>query len=210
MAIGVQAFTNWLLGRRIECNPAKCGECRRNIVLPRYTLPDIDPGSDGGPTNPFSLLYLVQITFSAVLLHRLWTWTLGIVSTLSFGCCSGSPPDIPALHTHAESGEFSLHLLGMWIAFATAALLISFFVGKVSAEGRQKEREILLMQKRLARNERLASLVTLSAGAAHEIATPLSTIAVIAKEMEHYAIRRSTRELKRMPNSSVLKSNGAD
>ena len=43
------------------------------------------------------------------------------------------------------------------------------------------------MQKRLARNERLASLVTLAAGAAHEIATPLSTIAVTAKEMEHDA-----------------------
>jgi two-component system sensor histidine kinase RegB len=43
------------------------------------------------------------------------------------------------------------------------------------------------MQKRLARNDRLASLVTLAAGAAHEIATPLSTIAVTAKEMEHEA-----------------------
>jgi two-component system sensor histidine kinase RegB len=72
----------------------------------------------------------------------------------------------------------------MWVAFATAALLISFFVGKVSAEARRKDQELLLMQKRLARNERLASLVTLSAGAAHEIATPLSTIAVTAKEIE--------------------------
>jgi len=72
----------------------------------------------------------------------------------------------------------------MWVAFTTAAMLISFFVGKVSEEARQKEQEILLMQKRLARNERLASLVTLAAGAAHEIATPLATIAVAAKEIE--------------------------
>jgi two-component system sensor histidine kinase RegB len=66
-------------------------------------------------------------------------------------------------------------------------LLVSFFVGKVSGEGRRKEREILSMQKQLARNQRLASLVTLSAGAAHEIATPLSTIAVIANEIERAA-----------------------
>jgi two-component system sensor histidine kinase RegB len=43
------------------------------------------------------------------------------------------------------------------------------------------------MQKRLARNERLASLVTLAAGAAHEIATPLATIAVSAREIERGA-----------------------
>jgi two-component system sensor histidine kinase RegB len=61
------------------------------------------------------------------------------------------------------------------------------FLGKLSSESRKKEREILLMQKRLARNDRLASLVTLAAGAAHEIATPLSTIAVTAKEMEYEA-----------------------
>jgi two-component system sensor histidine kinase RegB len=67
--------------------------------------------------------------------------------------------------------------------------LISFFVAKVSTEARQKDRALLLMQKRLARNERLASLVTLAAGAAHEIATPLATIAVTAKEMEHHAAR---------------------
>src|SRR5439155_7871032 len=116
-----------------------------------------------------------------------WTWTLGVIATLSFGLLFWISRDVPAFHEHAQSGEFSLHLFGMWLAFATAALLISFFVGKLSAEARKKEREILLMQKRLARNDRLASLVTLAAGAAHEIATPLSTIAVTAKEMEHDA-----------------------
>ena len=145
----------------------------------------------GGPSNPFSLLYLVQITFSAMVLRKLWTWTLGIVSTVSFGLLFWISRDVPAFREHmAVSGQFSLHLLGMWIAFATAALLISFFVGKLSTEARAKEREILLMQKRLARNDRLASLVTLAAGAAHEMATPLATIAVTAKEMEHDASER--------------------
>jgi two-component system sensor histidine kinase RegB len=158
-AITIQAFTNWLLSRGIE----RVERGAENVVGILFCLDTLCLtlilALTGGPTNPFSLLYLVQITFSAVLLHKLWTWTLGIVSTLSFGLLFWISPDIPALRTHAESGEFSLHLLGMWIAFATAALLISFFVGKVSAEGRQKEREILLMQKRLEKNERLASLV---------------------------------------------------
>jgi two-component system sensor histidine kinase RegB len=75
----------------------------------------------------------------------------------------------------------------MWVAFATGVMMITFFIGRVSEEARRKEREILAMQQRLARNERLASLVTLAAGAAHEMATPLATIAVTAKEIERGA-----------------------
>jgi two-component system sensor histidine kinase RegB len=143
----------------------------------------------GGPANPFSLLYLVLITFSAVILHKAWTWALGALSTICFGLLFWISRSVPALQEHVQPGQFSLHLFGMWLAFGTAALLISFFIATVSAEARRKELELLEMQKRLARNERLASLVTLAAGAAHEIATPLSTIAVTAKEIERDSAR---------------------
>jgi two-component system sensor histidine kinase RegB len=187
VAIGIQALSNWLLGHKMY----HLGESAEHLVGGLFSLDTLCLtlilALTGGPVNPFSLLYLVQITFSAVVLRKLWTWTLGVISTLSFGLLFWISRDVPAFHEHGQPGEFSLHLFGMWLAFATAALLISFFVGKLSAESRKKEREILLMQKRLARNDRLASLVTLAAGAAHEIATPLSTIAVTAKEMEHEA-----------------------
>jgi two-component system sensor histidine kinase RegB len=42
-------------------------------------------GLAGGPMNPFSLLYLVQITLSAVVLRKVWTWALGALSTACFG-----------------------------------------------------------------------------------------------------------------------------
>jgi two-component system sensor histidine kinase RegB len=145
----------------------------------------------GGPANPFSLLYLVLITFSAVILHKAWTWALGILSMLCFGLLFWMSRNVPALQEHLAPGELSLHLFGMWLAFGTAALLISFLIATVSAEARRKESELLMMQKRLTRNERLASLVTLAAGAAHEISTPLSTIAVIAKEIEREAALRA-------------------
>jgi two-component system, sensor histidine kinase RegB len=113
--------------------------------------------------------------------------------------------DVPAFHEHGQSGEFSVHLLGMWIAFTTAALLISFFVAKLSAEARNKEHEIRLMQQRLARNDRLASLVTLAAGAAHEMATPLGTIAITAKEMEHDAATR-LRDQRSQEDAQLIRS----
>jgi two-component system sensor histidine kinase RegB len=185
--IAVQTLSNWMLSMRKE----RLGESAEHLVGAVFVLDTLCLtmilGLSGGPANPFSLLYLVQIAFSAIVLRRSWTWTLGLISTVSFGLLFWVSRDVPAFHEHSQAGEFSLHLFGMWLAFATAALLISFFVGKLSAESRKKERELLLMQRRLARNERLASLVTLSAGAAHEIATPLATIAVTAKEMEHEA-----------------------
>ena len=186
-AIALQTASNWLL----ETNRQRLGESAEHLVGALFAFDTLCLtmilALSGGPANPFSLFYLVQITFSAIVLHRLWTWALGVLSTVSFGLLFVISRDVPAFHEHSQSGELSIHLFGMWIAFAAAALLICFFVGKLSSESRQKELELRLMQKRLARNDRLASLVTLSAGAAHEIATPLATIAVTAKEMEREA-----------------------
>ena len=180
-AIFIQVATNDLLWRRQK----RFQKNAEHLVGALFVLDTLCLtfilAETGGPTNPFSLLYLVQITFSAVILHRAWTWMLGVVATLCFGLLFWGSRDVPAFRAHTAPGEFSLHLLGMWIAFATAALLISYFIGRVSEDARQKEQEFRLMQKRLARNERLASLVTLAAGAAHEIATPLATIAISAK-----------------------------
>jgi two-component system sensor histidine kinase RegB len=189
-AIGVQALSNWLLGSKIRRLGANAEHLAGMLFALDSVCLTLLLALSGGPANPFSPLYLVQITFSAVVLRKLWTWALGILSTFSFGLLFWISRDIPAFHDHGQPGEFSLHLMGMWVAFATAALLISFFVGKLSAESRKKEREIRLMQKQLSRNDRLASLVTLAAGAAHEMATPLSTIAVTSKEMEQDAAMR--------------------
>jgi two-component system, sensor histidine kinase RegB len=189
-----QSLSNWFLGSRKE----KLGRTAEHLVGALFVLDalclSLILAFSGGPANPFSLLYLVQITFSAVVLRKIWTWILGVISTLSFGLLFWISKDVPAFHEHSQSGEFSLHLFGMWMAFAAGALLISFFVGKMSSEARRKEREIRWMQKRLAKNDRLASLITLAAGAAHEISTPLSTIAVTAKEMERDAASRPGNE----------------
>jgi two-component system, sensor histidine kinase RegB len=204
-AIGIQLLSNWLLGSKMR----QLGGNAEHLVGALFCLDTLCLtlilALSGGPANPFSLLYLVQITFSAVVLSKWWTWALGVLSTLSFGILFWISRDIPAFHDHTQSGEFSLHLLGMWIAFATAALLISFFVGKLSAEARNKEHEIRTMQKRLARNDRLASLVTLAAGAAHEMATPLATIAIAAKEMEHNAIAR-LRDTRSQEDAQLIRS----
>lgn len=141
----------------------------------------------GGPTNPFSLLYLVHITLSATILTKRQTWLLGGLSILCFGLLFWIYRPIPALEIHAHEGATSLHLFGMWVGFAVATLLVAAFSGKISELLREREDSLLRIQEELAKKDRLASLATLAAGAAHELNTPLGTIAVVAKELERYA-----------------------
>ena len=150
----------------------------------------------GGPTNPFSLLYLVHITLSAIILTKRWTWALGVLSTLCFGLLFRIYRPIPALDMHHHQGGTDLHLIGMWIGFGVAAALVALFSGKISELLRQHENSLLAMQAELAKRDRLASLATLAAGAAHELNTPLATIAVVARELELFATNTS-------PNDSV-------
>src|SRR5581483_8334620 len=93
---------------------------------------------------------------------------------------------LSVLESHHSEG-LSPHLVGMWIAFLVGTGLITFFTGTISDSLRRREQEILLLQEQIAKNERLASLVTLAAGAAHELGTPLATIAVVSRELERYA-----------------------
>jgi two-component system, sensor histidine kinase RegB len=144
-------------------------------------------GLTGGPMNPFSLLYLVQITLSAVVLRKGWTWALGCLSTACFGLLFFFNVPSAAFQAHHSEQGLSPHLAGMWCAFVVAAALIAFFTGKIADALRTREQEVLILQEQVARNERLASLVTLAAGAAHELGTPLGTIAIASKELERYA-----------------------
>lgn len=138
----------------------------------------------GGAANPFTVLFLVQITLSAVVLSKAWTWTLGMLSILGFASLFWLHVRIPLFEGHQEAAEFSVHLVGMWIAFSLGALLITVLIGKVSEVLRRQEEEALQLQKRLAHHDRLASIATLAAGAAHELGTPLATIAVVSRDLE--------------------------
>lgn len=144
-------------------------------------------GLTGGPMNPFSLLYLVQITLAAVVLKKDWTWALEVLASLCFGLLFVLHVSLKGSHLHSGEPGLSSHLAGMWVAFVIAAALISFFTSRVSHALRLREQEVLRLQEHVARQERLTSLVTLAAGAAHELGTPLATIAVVARELERYA-----------------------
>ena len=77
-----------------------------------------------------------------------------------------------------------LHIRGIWVAFGVSAAFIVVFVQRVTRALAERDRELASARNQAVRQERLASLATLAAGAAHELSTPLSTIAVVAHELE--------------------------
>lgn len=143
----------------------------------------------GGASNPFSSIYLVNLALAAVVLRPLWTWTLVVLSMGCFAALFLVPVD--GGHAgHAGHGmggsaeDLRLHLEGMWLAFALGATFIVYFVHRVARALAEREHELQSAREATVRAERLASLATLAAGAAHELATPLSVIAVVARELE--------------------------
>jgi len=144
--------------------------------------------ASGGAMNPFTIFYLVYITLSAVVLSARWTTVLTVLAVVGYGALfvlpQGPADAAPSHHHHAMMGEgqFGTHLQGMWIAFGLGAVLTGFFVRRLGqAIARQRE-QIASLRETAARNARLAALTTLAAGAAHELGSPLATIAVAAHE----------------------------
>jgi len=152
----------------------------------------------GGPTNPFNFLYLVHIALAAVVLSPRWTWALAVLSAGLFALLfvaseplrmvGEAAPDMGhAMMSHGMHGgsaAMDVHTRGMWVAFAVAAVFIVYFTSRINRELVERERELGDVRDRAARTERLAALATLAAGAAHELSTPLSTIAVLSRELE--------------------------
>jgi two-component system, sensor histidine kinase RegB len=137
----------------------------------------------GGPENPFSFLYLVPIAIAAITLRSAWTWLLVLLSLASSLVLFAHHRPLPMLGG-GHAGHMALHLRGMWVAFGVAAAFIVYFLLRVRRALAAREEELSESRTLASRQERLASLATLAAGAAHELATPLSTIAVVAKDLE--------------------------
>ena len=153
----------------------------------------------GGAVNPFTTLYLVNVGLAAVLLPQRWAWTLMVASLACYASLfvvdAGRLGHSITLHGTAFE-QMAAHLRGGWIAFCLAAFFTVYFVQRVATALDERDRELRLARAQVERKEKLASLATLAAGAAHELSTPLSTIAVVAKELQRALGEGTTAEVR--------------
>ncbi len=133
-------------------------------------------GIAGGPDNPFVLLYLVHIAMGAVMLPPAHAAGLGAAVLVCFSLLF--PLHVELLYENHSLPALALRSLGQWLAFGITSLSVSFFVVGIARTLRQRKVQLLEARDRTARTDRLRSLGTLAAGAAHELNTPLSTVSL--------------------------------
>lgn len=138
----------------------------------------------GGPENPFSVLYLVNIALAAVALQAQWTWMLVALALFGMGLLPFTEYRALPFGDLTPSEAQAIHQRGVWVAFGVTAGFIVHFLWRITHALAMRERELYTANQVTARQEQLASLATVAAGAAHELATPLGTIALVAKELE--------------------------
>ena len=144
----------------------------------------------GGSTNPLVSIYLLPLMVAATVLPARYSWS---VAALAIACYSlllvwYLPLTEQHHHHDAAAAEFNLHVLGMWATFVVSAALIAHFVASMAHSLRERDRLLAQAREESLRNERIVALGTLAAGAAHELGTPLATMALLADDMaERYA-----------------------
>ncbi|MDT8334128.1 MAG: ATP-binding protein [Desulfurivibrionaceae bacterium] len=148
----------------------------------------------GGPMNPFTFIYLVHVALGAILMGQRWAWGLNLLAIVCYAMLFLLPPApdfnpglvaASAVSPCLDKSSMGLHLQGMWAAFTLTALFIVFFVSRIGRAMGGHQQTLASLEKERQRSEKMASLATLAAGAAHEFSTPLATIAIAAGEMAH-------------------------
>lgn len=143
----------------------------------------------GGPTNPFTIVFLLHVVLAAIMLTTFWTWLIAVLSSICFSALFIFSRNVPEWEHHGAQHGFSLHLHGMLVAYFLVVILVAYFLNKLVSELREKERKLERLENIASSQQKLAALTTITANVAHELGTPLSTIAVVSHEMQRALLK---------------------
>jgi len=135
----------------------------------------------GGVENPFALLILVPVTISATILSLRSTALLGLQAFVLIGVLALWHLPLPW-----DAGGLALpftYKMGAFVALVLGMLFIAAYAWQVAEEARRMSDALAATQMALAREQQVSALGGLAAAAAHELGSPLGTIAVVAKEL---------------------------
>lgn len=138
----------------------------------------------GGIANPFVFLYVLQVVLAAVLLRPRSRW---LVVALTTGCVVAlailpGPVELPA---DPAAGLADRYVEGLLLCFVLVATLLVVFIGRIGEILRARDARLAALRQRAAEEEHIVRMGLLASGAAHELGTPLSTLAVILGDWQH-------------------------
>ncbi len=133
----------------------------------------------GGWANPFVSLLLLPVVIGALLLPPGLAWLAGGLAVAAYTLLAyfNLPLDIP------PEKAFYLHVSGMWFTFAASVGVVVFFVVRLRDQLRDQEAALAAAREETLRNEQVVAVALVAAGTAHELATPLSTLALLNESL---------------------------
>lgn len=155
----------------------------------------------GGASNPITWVFLVPLIITAIILPQDYAWYMVILTTTMYTLLVGYNIPLPSIEPHdikpdlvsqstmhqlhalQDKHYFNLHIFGMWFGFVFSAGIVAFFVVELAKTLRERERRLAEARENNLRNERIVALGTLAASAAHDMGTPLGTMAIITHEL---------------------------
>lgn len=162
----------------------------------------------GGASNPIIWVYLMPLIITAIMLPQAYAWYMVILTTSMYTVLMAYNIPLPSIEPHmpnmdmvhgnldhlemlqqahamSDKHYFNLHIFGMWFGFVFSAGLVAFFVVELAKTLKDRERSLAEARESALRDERVVALGTLAASAAHDMGTPLGTIAIVAHELEN-------------------------
>ena len=188
--LSLAAGVNLLLVRRLRARPAAAPDggadgAGRSLVALVVALDLVAIGvvlaASGGAGNPFSALFFVHVALAAALLPPRVTFALAGLAGCVFAALF-TLPAAPCCPNHPGHGAFSTHLYGMLLVFVLSSGLVAYFLHRVRRALDEGAAENVRLRRQAEEASRFQALGTLAAGTAHELGTPLGTIAVLADE----------------------------
>jgi len=135
----------------------------------------------GGATNPFLSLFLLQVVLGAILLDRWSAWTIAAVTSLGALLLVFVYRPL-ALPPEQEDRLFPMYIAGAWVCFLLIAVLLVLFVRRIGENLRTRDARLAALRQRAAEEDHIVRMGLLASGAAHELGTPLSSLAVILSD----------------------------
>jgi two-component system sensor histidine kinase RegB len=163
----------WLRGRTEVSNRALLLALMLDVIALTVQL-----YLSGGASNPFTGLYLLQVTLAAVLLDVAFAWTIVVLAAIGFLILTQF--NLPLVLTRAGAPDlFTLHIFGTLVCFVLDAVLLVFFLIRITGNLRSRDARLAALKHQAAEEDLIVRMGLLASGAAHELGTPLASVAVI-------------------------------
>lgn len=169
----------------------------------------------GGASNPITWVFLLPLIITAIMLPPSYAWYMVILTTSMYSILIAFNVPLPSIEPHmpdsgmmhhsvsitndkllqkahelSDNHYYNLHMFGMWFGFVFSAGLVAFFVTELAKTLKNQERSLAEARENALRDERVVALGTLAASAAHDMGTPLGTMAIVVHDLiQDYPVR---------------------